>query len=125
MPAPLAALRRPSGLIVLAGGTYDQQISHRELQAWGAPHAEAHSRRYATISYLFSPQTHAGIPPLMAVSDRTTIIDVGGTPFVWRLTHCDPSVTIVNLKAQWPIDGNRVVLASGLALPFRDRAFDV
>jgi SAM-dependent methyltransferase len=60
-----------------------------------------------------------------AVSDRTTIIDVGGTPFVWRLTHCDPSVTIVNLKAPWPIDGNRVVLASGLALPFRDRAFDV
>ena len=61
----------------------------------------------------------------MAVSDRTTIIDVGGTPFVWRLTDCDPSVTIVNLTAPWPIEGSRVVLASGLALPFRDRAFDV
>ena len=61
----------------------------------------------------------------MAVSDGTTIIDVGGTPFMWRLTDCDPSVTIVNLKAPWPIEGSRVVLASGLALPFRDRAFDV
>ena len=61
----------------------------------------------------------------MAVSDRTTIIDVGGTPFVWRLTDVDPSVTIVNLKAAWPIEGSRVVLASGLALPFRDRSFDV
>jgi hypothetical protein len=61
----------------------------------------------------------------MAVSDRTTIIDVGGTPFVWRLTNLDPSVTIVNLKAAWPIEGSRVVLASGLALPFRDRSFDV
>ena len=60
-----------------------------------------------------------------AVSDRTTIIDVGGTPFVWRLTDVDPSVTIVNLKAAWPIEGSRVVLASGLALPFRDRSFDV
>jgi Methyltransferase domain len=61
----------------------------------------------------------------MAVSDGTTIIDDGGTPFVWHLTNLDPSVTIVNLKAAWPIEGSRVVLASGLALPFRDRAFDV
>ena len=61
----------------------------------------------------------------MVVSDSTTIIDVGGTPFVWRLTDHDPSVTIVNLKAPWPIEGSRVVLASGLALPFRDRAFEV
>ena len=61
----------------------------------------------------------------MAVSDRTTIIDVGGTPFMWHLTDCDPSVTIVNLKAPWSIEGSRVVLASGLALPFRDGAFDV
>ena len=61
----------------------------------------------------------------MAVSDRTTIIDVGGTPFMWHLTDCDPSVTIANLKAPWPIEGSRVVLASGLALPFRDRSFDV
>ena len=61
----------------------------------------------------------------MAVSDRTTIIDVGGTPFMWHLTDCDPSVTIGNLKAPWAIEGSRVVLASGLALPFRDRSFDV
>ncbi len=64
MPARLAALPRPSGLIVLAGGTYDQQIRHCELQTLGAPHAEAHSRRYTTLSYLFSPQTHAGNPAL-------------------------------------------------------------
>ena len=61
----------------------------------------------------------------IAVSDDATIIDVGGTPFMWQLTNCDPSVTIVNLKAPWPIEGSRVVLASGLALPFRDRSFDV
>jgi hypothetical protein len=28
------------------------------------PHAEAHSRRYATLSDLFPPQAHAGFPPL-------------------------------------------------------------
>jgi len=61
----------------------------------------------------------------IAVSDHTTIIDVGGTPFMWQLTNCDCSVTIVNLKAPWPIEASRVVLASGLALPFRDRSFDV
>jgi len=61
----------------------------------------------------------------IAVSDHTTIIDVGGTPFMWHLTNCDRSVTIVNLKAPWPIEASRVVFASGLALPFRDRSFDV
>ena len=61
----------------------------------------------------------------MAVSDCMTIIDVGGTPFMWHLTDCDPLVTIANLKAPWPIEGSHVVLASGLALPFRDRSFDV
>ncbi len=65
------------------------------------------------------------ILPWMAVSDGTTIIDDGGTPFVWHLTHCDPSVTIVNLRAPWQIEKHRVILASGLALPIRDRAFDV
>jgi len=61
----------------------------------------------------------------IGVNDRTTIIDVGGTPFMWHLTERAPSVTIVNLKAPWPIEGSRVVLASGLALPFQDRSFDV
>ena len=61
----------------------------------------------------------------MDVSDQTTIIDVGGTPFMWHLTNCDSSVTIANLKAPWPIEGSRVVLASGMAFPFRDRSFDV
>jgi hypothetical protein len=61
----------------------------------------------------------------VAISDGTTIIDVGGTPFMWQLTDCDPSVTIVNLKVPWPIEGSRVVLASGLTLPFGDRSFDV
>ena len=91
----------------------------------GVPHAEAHSRRYATLSNLFLPQAHAEFSSLRGVSNHTTIIDVGGTPFMWHLTNCDPSVTIVNLKAPWPIEGSRVVLASGLALPFRDRSFDV
>ena len=62
----------------------------------------------------------------MALSDRTTIIDVGGTPFNWHLIDCNPSVTLANLKVPRPLGGNaRIVLASGMALPFPDRSFDV
>ena len=61
----------------------------------------------------------------MTVSDSTTIIDVGGTPFIWNLVDCNSSVTLVNLKMLQPTGEARMVLASGLALPFRDRSFDV
>ena len=88
MPARLAALPRPSGLIVLAGGTYDQQISHRELQAL-APRTPRHIRDITRPFRLyFRRKRMRNFLRWMAVSDRMTIVDVGGTPFVWHLTDC-------------------------------------
>ena len=92
----------------------------------GAPRTPRHIRDVTRPYRIYFRRKRMGkFLRWMAVSDHTTIIDVGGTEFMWHLTNCDPSVTIVNLKAPWPIEGSRVVLASGLALPFRDRSFDV
>jgi hypothetical protein len=63
---------------------------------------------------------------LMAVDHRTSIIDVGGAPFVWSLTECQPSVTIINLSVPQSFEGNlRMVVASGMAIPFSDDSFDL
>jgi Methyltransferase domain len=63
---------------------------------------------------------------LMAVDDSASVVDVGGTPFVWNLADCHPSVTMINLRAPQSIDGNvRMVIASGMAIPFPDESFDI
>jgi len=62
----------------------------------------------------------------MAVDHRTSIIDVGGTPFVWNLIECQPQVTIINLSLpQWNARNLRMVVASGTAIPFPDDSFDI
>jgi hypothetical protein len=34
---------------------------------------------------------------LMAVDRHTSIIDVGGTPFIWQSIECQPSVMMINV----------------------------
>jgi len=63
---------------------------------------------------------------LMAVDHHTSIIDVGGTPFIWQLIECRPSVTMINMQMPQSIDENlRMVIASGMAIPFPDHSFDL
>jgi hypothetical protein len=63
---------------------------------------------------------------LMGVDDRTSIVDVGGTPFVWGLMPFRPYITMVNLKMPQALDENlRAVIASGTAIPFPDKSFDI
>jgi len=63
---------------------------------------------------------------LMGIDDSTSIIDVGGTAFVWNLVECQPMVTMINLKAPKSVDARlHAVVASGLAIPFRDNSFDI
>jgi hypothetical protein len=63
---------------------------------------------------------------LMEVDDSTSIIDVGGTAFVWNLTECRPLLTMINLKPPRLSDTRfQTVVASGLAIPFPDNSFDI
>jgi len=61
------------------------------------------------------------------VSDRTTILDIGGGHFNWELIDQHPNVTMLNLKAQEASTQRptRWVIGDARALPFRDGAFDI
>ncbi len=63
----------------------------------------------------------------MAVSDGTTVLDVGGTPDTWTGLKARPRVTLLNMPRAGVgrDDGFDCVGADGCRLPFADRTFDV
>jgi hypothetical protein len=63
---------------------------------------------------------------LFGLSDRSKIIDVGGTRFNWELIDERPDVTMINIVGEEWIDGRfRMVNYDGKKLPFADRTFDI
>lgn len=62
-------------------------------------------------------------------TDKTRILDVGGTPMVWRLIDCPSEITLVNINL--PAIANRdqgrfrFVEADALDLPFENFSFDI
>ena len=60
------------------------------------------------------------------VSDRTTIIDVGGNRFNWELIDCKPNVTMVNiLDEEWTEGRFEMLKYDGETIPFADNTFDI
>jgi SAM-dependent methyltransferase len=61
------------------------------------------------------------------VTDRTRILDIGGTPYNWELCPVRPRLTILNTpRATEPVpEGVDWVAADGCKLPFGDAAFDI
>jgi hypothetical protein len=60
------------------------------------------------------------------ITAHTRVLDVGGTPDLWRLMPIQPRVTIVNLPRAAPDRaGFDLVFASGCVLPFPDGSFDI
>jgi methyltransferase family protein len=61
------------------------------------------------------------------ITDRTQVLDVGGTPLNWSLVEVRPRVTILNMpRAREEAEGRfRWISGDGRLLPFRDGAFDV
>ena len=62
-----------------------------------------------------------------AITSKTRILDVGGTPFNWEFLETRPDVTILNMpSAQGARDPRfTCVFGDGRRLPFRDRSFDI
>src|SRR5580704_14354903 len=60
------------------------------------------------------------------ITAETRILDVGGTPSIWQLLPVRPRITFINLPhGIGAPDGFDLVFASGCALPFADRSFDI
>jgi hypothetical protein len=60
------------------------------------------------------------------ITGQTRVLDVGGTASLWGLLPVQPRVTILNLPRAAPERSSLdLVFASGCALPFADRSFDI
>jgi SAM-dependent methyltransferase len=61
------------------------------------------------------------------VTERTTVLDVGGSPLIWQFAGIHPKLTFLNLPPA--INDGRgeanLVGGDGRTLPFRDGAFDI
>jgi hypothetical protein len=60
-------------------------------------------------------------------SNRTKILDVGGSPLIWQFSPVQPDLTILNFPAALQPGSHRakLVAGDGRMLPFRDAAFDI
>ncbi len=61
------------------------------------------------------------------ITEKTRILDVGGSAGIWRYASVQPNLTIVNLpSALQPLERRKVqVAADGCMLPFGDNEFDI
>lgn len=61
------------------------------------------------------------------ISERTRILDVGGSPEIWSFSNRKPQLTILNMPSALASDGQHANLvgADGRLLPFSDGAFDI
>ena len=63
----------------------------------------------------------------LGITERTRVLDVGGTPLNWMLAELRPRVTLVNMPIgiERAVPGFQTVSATGCELPFPDQSFDV
>lgn len=64
---------------------------------------------------------------VFAPTSRTRVLDVGGSPLIWRYATIQPRLTILNLPAAIAPTAGDVpfVAGNGAMLPFRDNSFDI
>jgi hypothetical protein len=79
----------------------------RLLEAVGRSARRARMRRFVEV---------------MRVTSETSVLDVGGTPDIWRLAPVRPRLMFLNESRE---EAPSTVHGDGCRLPFRDRSFDV
>lgn len=61
------------------------------------------------------------------ISERTRVLDIGGSSLIWECATVRPQLTILNLPTALTPAGNnvRLIAGDGRHLPFEDAAFDI
>lgn len=87
----------------------------------------AHSRLLHSLSQSFRARRMDRFQSMFHVTERTRVLDVGGSPEIWEVAGVRPNLTFANLPRALEASSNgaRQVGADGCMLPFRDNAFDV
>jgi SAM-dependent methyltransferase len=64
---------------------------------------------------------------LFSITERTTVLDLGGGPFNWSLLAVRPKLTVldINPEMEGPRDGIVYVRGDGCKTAFPDKSFDV
>jgi SAM-dependent methyltransferase len=64
---------------------------------------------------------------LFSITERTTVLDLGGGPFNWSLLERKPKLTVldINTKIEGARDGIRYVRGDACNTSFPDKSFDV
>jgi len=75
---------------------------------------------YARFNRFFRRARMAEFIRRFEVTDKTRILDVGGTKANWRLVSLRPRVTLINLDSS-----QSDLVGDGCRLPFRDVEFDI
>src|SRR5690606_34422993 len=84
-------------------------------------------RLYARVNRRFRAARMRRFQALMDVSPETRVLDIGGTPYNWRLAIVRPRVALATLgdtPAALPAD-MAYIRADATALPFADASFDI
>lgn len=62
---------------------------------------------------------------LLAITPRTRVLDIGGTPLNWSYASVHPRVTVLNLPHERVDSGYHWAVGDARRLPFADGSFDV
>ena len=79
---------------------------------------------YAPFFRYFRGRRMTRFVDVFRVTERTKILDVGGTPGIWSYLPFHPNVIFTNLTTA-AMGSECGVIADGCMLPFRDGAFDL
>jgi len=79
---------------------------------------------YARPARYFRTRRMGAFAKKFRLTERTNVLDVGGSPAIWSYLPFTPQVTFVNLNRD-VLAGVRGAVADGCRLPFRDGGFDL
>jgi SAM-dependent methyltransferase len=88
---------------------------------------ERMTRLYRPFNRYFRSRRMRRFCDSFGLTSDSEVLDVGGTPSIWRDSPITPLLTLVNLRAPRTTlpRGIRFVRADGRRLPFGDKSFDV